>query len=341
MIVLFYLPKSAMNEATEYYSNLMIKSFNSYEVIMSETPFVEEKVDIIVTIRLGDQSKLRYAKKNKKYIYVNWFQGIGPEEYELLHNYTLKSKLGKFYLSYLEKKGLKKTNLCFFVSKAMKDFYENKYKLNLENKSIVVPCYNKELDESSFLTQGKYENLSFVYAGALYGWQCIEESLQVFKKIYENNPAAQLTLLTGQKEQATDLIKKYNLKNVSVGFVKLEDLQDELAKYKYGFLLRKNDPINNVATPTKMNSYLAAGIIPVYTDVVEDFEENIDLLDYSIKFRIERDSLEKIADEIIIFDKKRIVINEIRNVYKQIFSQYYCDDKYINEIRRKLASLNL
>ncbi len=339
MKAFFYLPKSAMNEATEYYTSLIINAFHDYEVVVSQDPFVDADIDIIVTIRGGDQKALKYKEKKKKYFYINWFQGIGPEEYELLHNYTLKSKIGKIYLSYLEKKCLEKTDLCLFVSNEMKRFYEKKYALNFNEKSIVIPCYNKKLDETSFLSPKKYEKLSFVYAGALYGWQCIEESLIVFKKIYENNQLATLTLLTGQKNEADALIKKHDLKNVSVGFVKLEELQDELVKYKYGFLLRKDDPINNVATPTKMNSYLAAGIIPVYTDVVKDFEENIDLKDYSIKCRLEEEDLQEIANKIIVFDKKNIFVDEVKNVYKQIFEKYYSDDKYITLISEKLKDL--
>lgn len=337
MKVFFYLPKSAMNEATEYYTNLIIRAFNNWQIIISEEPNVAENIDIIVTIRGGDQKDLKYPKNHKKYFYINWFQGIGPEEYELLHNYTLKSKLAKMYLSYLEKKSLQKTTLCLFVSKEMKRFYEVKYNLNFNAKSLIIPCYNKKLDIASFLTKKKYENLSFVYAGALYGWQCIEESLQIFKKIYNHNPSATLTLLTAQKKEAEELIKKYNLKNVSIDFVKLEKLQNELVKYKYGFLLRKNDPINNVATPTKMNSYLAAGIIPIYTDVVVDFEENIDLKDYSIKCRLEKDTLEEIADQIIAFNNKRIIVEDIKQVYGQVFNQYYSDDKYIEQIIEKLS----
>ncbi|MFH6944317.1 hypothetical protein [Flavobacterium sp. FlaQc-50] len=340
MRAFFYLPESAMNEATEYYTNLIIKAFEGYEVIISQEPFIEEDVDVIVTIRVADQNELKYQNKHKKYFFVNWFQGIGPEEYELLHNYTLRSKLGKAYLSYFEKKGLKKTDLCLFVSKEMERFYKKKYDLKFENKSLIIPCYNKALDEASFSVEKKYENFSFVYAGALYGWQCIEESVQIFKKVYEFDQSATLTLLTGQKREAEELIKKYDLKNVTVGFVKLEKLQDELMKYKYGFLLRKDDPINNVATPTKMNSYLAAGIIPIYTDVVKDFEEHISLGDYSLKYRIEEDTLLEIANKIIAFNTKSINVEEIKKIYKENFDKYYSDHKYIKLIQDKLMILS-
>nr|WP_315255271.1 hypothetical protein [uncultured Flavobacterium sp.] len=340
MKAFFYLPKSAMNEATQYYTNLIIKAFDGYEIVISDKVFVEENIDFIITIRVADQNQLKFRNNQKKYIFLNWFQGIGPEEFELLHNYTLKAKIGKAYLSYFEKKSLKKTDLCLFVSKEMEQFYKKKYNLRFEDKSLIIPCYNKPLDESSFLVEGKYQNLSFVYAGALYGWQCIEESVKVFKKVQEYDQSAKLTLLTGQQKEAEELIKKYDLKNVTVGFVKLEELQDELKKFKYGFLLRKNNPINNVATPTKMNSYLAAGIIPIYTDVVEDFEENIHLGSYSLKFRIENDSLQEIANKIISFDKKGIDIDDIKNVYNQNFNKYYSDAKYIKQIKEILMALN-
>jgi hypothetical protein len=340
MKVFFYLPKSAMNEATEYYCNLVIKAFKDHEIVVSEDSLVGENIDVIVTIRGGDQRQLKYSNKKKQYTYVNWFQGIGPEEYELLHNYTIRGKLGKYLLSFLEKRSIKKTDLCLLVSNEMKRFYENKYVLSMTEKSVIVPCYNKSLDESSFVIDQKYDNLSFVYAGAIYGWQCIEESLQIFKRIQDQEKSATLTLLTAQRKEAYSLIKKYNLENVTVGFVKLEQLQHELKKYKYGFLLRKDDPINNVATPTKMNSYLAAGIIPIYTDVVRDFEAHINLGEYSLKFALEKDSLFSIADRILAFDRQSVDVVTIKSIFMQIFEGYYSDEQYIAQIQAKINELN-
>lgn len=39
----------------------------------------------------------------------------------------------------------------------------------------------------------------------------------------------------------------------------VSQLNEEHAKYKFGFLLRMDDVVNNVATPTKYNSYLTLG----------------------------------------------------------------------------------
>lgn len=137
MRVLFYVPKDSINEATEYYPKLMIKAFDDFDVIVSESNIVSSAIDIIVTIRPADQNKLKYIDQNKKYNYINWFQGIGPEEYELLHKYNLKAKLGKFVLNYFEKKVLKRTDICTFVSKEMRRFYETKYNLDLRQKSVI------------------------------------------------------------------------------------------------------------------------------------------------------------------------------------------------------------
>ena len=70
-----------------------------------------------------------------------------------------------------------------------------------------------------------------------------------------------------------------------------------------------------------------------------DFEENIDLRNYSIKCKVEKDSLQEIVNKIIVFNKENISIDDIKNVYKKVFEEYYSDDKYIKLIRERLMTL--
>jgi len=110
----------------------------------------------------------------------------------------------------------------------------------------------------------------------------------------------------------------------------LELLQSELSHYKYGFLLRKDHVVNRVSTPTKMNSYLSAGIIPIYTSAVEAFEENIDLGDFELKFN--NLNIEEIVSNLILMENKFIDANSVLIEYNRVFESFYNDDFYINEI---------
>ncbi|HCH8014075.1 TPA: hypothetical protein NJW72_003719, partial [Acinetobacter baumannii] len=120
------------------------------------------------------------------------------------------------------------------------------------------------------------------YAGSLATWQCVDKTLELYSLIERVLPNASLTLLTKEKELAETMINNYKIKNYSIKYVSLENLDTELLKYKYGFLIRENHIVNNVATPTKMNSYLANGIIPIYSSFIDDFKVNFNEYDFIV-----------------------------------------------------------
>ena len=90
--------------------------------------------------------------------------------------------------------------------------------------------------------------------------------------------------------------------------------------------------INYVATPTKMNSYLSVGLIPIFTDAVGDFNEKIHLEEYELKFSGDI-NIEKSVQKILEFENNINVNTEnYYNFVKSIFDNYYNDDKYIRVI---------
>lgn len=337
--IYFYLPAGTLNDATKFYCDLIQRGFEATGINVIR---VENKKDLIpgsslLTIRPADQKGL--SKNN--FNLVNWYQGIGPEEYRLLNNYNVKSYFVSKILEYLERRSLKNSKLCFFVSEKMQEFYEKKYSLNLRDKSLIIPCYNIPLEKEFFKDNERFNSteLKFVYAGGLFAWQCIIETLLLFKEIHSLMPQAELTILTGDNLEAERLIKKYDVKNVKIGYVKLSDLQNELSKYTYGFLLRKDDPINNVSTPTKMNSYLAAGLIPIYSPVIDSFEKNIKLDKFELKFKVDSD-FKVIAKNIVEFHKKGYSKKDLLSTYERIFENFYNDQKYVDNIKMFLSSKN-
>ncbi|AZI19821.1 glycosyltransferase family protein [Chryseobacterium taklimakanense] len=157
------------------------------------------------------------------------------------------------------------------------------------------------------------------------------EKLVIFKEIVSKAPSAKLTLLTSEEQKAKELINKYALKNVTVDYVKLEHLQKRLSEFKYGFLIRDNNIVNNIATPTKMNSYMACGLLPIYSDVIDDFKTNIHLGKYAVKIQHGQD-LKTIAQAIL--DHHTLPVNNkfLLDVFRQNFENYYNDEKYLRHI---------
>ena len=324
--VLFFCPKNTINEATEYYVDILKEALkkSGYEVSQSADFKDTRSFENIFVM----SAKWCFLVKiiNPRANIITWFQGLGGEEALLTRN----SKRDKVIWSMLESFAIKFSWLNVYVSKEMREYFLGKYRIT-ENSYFIMPCFNKELNKSSFDYLKRYDVPSFVYAGGLDKWQCIEQTLELYKKIEDKVPHASITLLTKENQKATELIKKYNIKNSTIKFVSLNMLNEELERYKYGFLIRDDHIVNNVSTPTKMNSYLANGIIPIYTNVIKDFNANFDgnnfiLLDH--KASIDNWSEQIVSSEI----NTSIDIEDYRNELSTLFSTYYSRRFYIDKI---------
>ena len=331
--IYFYLPPRTINDATDYYCGLLEEGMKRAGYMVERVSSTDKikRNDTVVIIRPRDI--LRLPKVNL----ITWFQGIGPEEFRMVNGNSLKSWLGSKILEIFDRRALQRSKIAVFVSESMRDFFEKKYK-HKTSKAIIIPCYNKNIDAELFFNKERYENLNFVYAGGLSAWQCIDETLLIFKEIVSKEPSAKLTLLTSEEQKANELINKYALKNVAVDYVKLEHLQKRLSEFKYGFLIRDNNIVNNVATPTKMNSYMACGLLPIYSDVIDDFKTNIHLGEFAVKIQ-HREDLKTIAQAIL--DHHALTVNNkfLLDVFRENFENYYNDEKYIRLIVEKIKEI--
>lgn len=324
MKIFFYIPNRALNEATIHYTEIVERAFINCGIEVIRTPNLkfdfDRQVDYIFTIRVID-----YLKANIRFLshrIIIWFQGILAEEYGMLHQYNLKSKLVAIIFNQCEKYVLKKAFFSFFVSASMVSFFEKKHKLSLKENHLVMPCYNKRQDKAFFLKEKI--PYSFVYAGTLFSWQCFEDTVALYKEIELLNPKAKFYIYTREQESALAILKQYDIQRYELLFVTLEQLDRELSQYEYGFLIREDHCVNQVSTPTKMNSYLAVGLVPIYTNVIEDFERNIDLKQYTLKFDFSCPKSE-MAKQIMALSK--IDYQDYFAICQENFKGYY-DDVY-------------
>lgn len=326
-----YLYKGDLNEATSFYIDIirraLIRMDKNVDIIYSLDSL--DSNDTVITIQAKAFAEV--LLKNRKQNIINWYQGIVPEEAMCMFEKSI-SKYFRYLLWYLlEKIALKNAKGNIFVSEAMLLHYQHKYKYKKDNYYI-MPCFNQELRLSSF-TEEKYKTPSFVYAGSLSRWQCIENTLILYREIKRRLPNASLTILTREIEKAKVLCKKYEVE-ATVKFIPSTELQNVLSCYKYGFIVRDDIAVNNVATPTKMNSYMAAGVIPIYSDVIGDFKKIFRDLKYVIPFLDFKEAIEKILE----IEKNGINCECIKSEYKKIFDSYYSTDRYIESLGHFLTN---
>ena len=326
------LLKGDRNDATSFYLDII------RDAIIRAGDIVEY-IENISDIHLGDNVvtitpkafwMVKESRKTK--LILHWFQGVAPEEVSFYTYAIWKKLLMRKVYSWLEYFTLRKSDFNFFVSNGMMQHYARKYGY-MNNNYFIMPCFNQSLLLDAF-TDEKYERPTFVYTGSLSKWQCFEPMLLLYKKIKARLPLATLTIYTKEREKAIFLLRKYDV-DAEIKYVSYQQLAMELKEYKYGFILRENNIVNNVATPTKMNSYLASGVIPIYTDVIDDYRKNLSCLEYVIPLGIDNSGIEKLFS----FECDKMRGKDVLKDYENIFMKYYNRDLYVDKISMQIRNL--
>lgn len=263
--------------------------------------------------------------RRKRYFY--WMQGIAPEESSMAG----KPKIQSLVWAFLEKLIVKKTEFLFAVSSEMIKHLEKKYHVDLKYKSSVFPCYNTVLHKDSFFFKNKYNSNVFVYAGGLTPWQCFDEIIDIYKSIEDRQNDVSLLLLARDKIKAEEIVKGKGIRRYSIDYVSPAELDERLAVAKFGFIIRKDHPVNNVATPTKISSYLSNGIIPIFTSAIKDFAALVRDKQYVLQY-----DDASFSDRLTKLLSADIEPDSIYEEYKSIFEEYYNDGKHLANIRREI-----
>ena len=325
----FYLQESELSEATTYYVNVVRDSLSlqgETVIFVSSTKQINPQDKVFV---IHAKAFMEVWLKNPNQYIVIWFQGVVPEEAMCIFKNNISRYPRKYLWTFLERFSLNRAAKNIFVSHAMLEHYRKKYEYTKKNY-FIMPCFNQELNLNVFKSH-RYSKPTFVYAGSLSRWQCIKETLQLFAELKKVLPEATLSLYTKEKRQAAQLCESKGV-DAQIDYVPMNKLQEVLADYKYGFIVRDDIIVNNVATPTKMNSYMAAGVIPVYSDVIYDFRDVIGSLKYAVDFRNETECICKIKQ----LEEQVIDIESIKKEYKSVFDVYYSRSKYVQSLSQFL-----
>lgn len=325
----FYCDPRSINDATTYYVNLIKDSLLDigyvYTVVHKLSDIKEPRVILTITERYFLFAKFRFPRAKTIY----WAQGVNAEEAKMTAK-GLKGYIRYLFRLYSEKIAINRSDILFCVSNKMVEYYTAKYGFNNNDRCIIMPCYNLPISDSFDLKQ--YESPTFAYAGGRSAWQGVDFILEVYKLIENKIPFTKLIICTADCEVFEMKIKALGITNYEIKYVPIDCLQNELHKYKYGFILRDNHIVNQVATPTKMNSYLANYMIPIYSDSVQDFKDNIYLGEFQIMAKTPLNA-EEISDQIIDFEKTNHDFSKYKEIVSRIFDNHYNDSKYMAIIK--------
>lgn len=330
MKTLVYFDKDVRN-VTFFYYDIILKAaaeagFNVVSSDWNEHSSLNRNKDTYIFVTdIYDFFKL-FMKGYRNFIY--WFQGIVPEEHFMLSGN--RSKIKYVVNSLLEYLPLKFCRYKFFVSEYLVNHYSKKYHLSLEKGDyFIMPCFNTDMHSESFEIEHKYEKNVFCYAGGLQMWQGFDKILDFYKLIESKRRNASLRIYSKDVENAKKLIEEHGISNYYVDCLPPEELDKELAKCKFGFILREDNIVNNVATPTKLAAYVGNGVIPIYTSSIHSYRD----LAVSHKYLCCIEDCSDIDPVLALMDESQNP-EDVYKDFKEVFDVYFNKDKYILAIQK-------
>jgi len=140
-----------------------------------------------------------------------------------------------------------------------------------KRKVYVFPCMVIQKEFKSSAVNKDDGQLNFVYMGGLSKWQKFDLTLSLFSIINSKiDNDCKLTIITKDISEARSIL---NEKNMEANVISLsnDEVMKELSNHHFGFLLRDNVLINNVASPIKYFEYLIADVIPIMSIGIGDY----------------------------------------------------------------------
>lgn len=322
---IFYTNPWDRNDATGRYMDIIARAFRvaGYEdkgLTNSLRDITNSDTIITINCAFGIKACL-FRRRNTL---VHWFQGIEAEERQFLHG-GVKGRLQYLLWSTLERVILHVAKLCIFVSAEMVEHYKHKH--GKQPSSFIMPCYNAAFEQTLHSSGQKFQAVNLVYAGSMHPWQRVKDVIAIYREIRILSPDARLTLLTRENDTAQRLCAEQNMLDVDIRSVPAERIAAELSQFSCGFILRDEMHINRVSTPTKLSSYLAAGVMPVVTTATPALGRIVEGTDYKLVLDPNINSKEA-ARKILELHKFATDSKAVLQDYQTIFETHYNDREY-------------
>ncbi|ENV14908.1 MULTISPECIES: hypothetical protein [Acinetobacter] len=195
--------------------------------------------------------------------------GVVPEEL-MMKNKKIHTLVAEF----IERMLFKKVNVCIAVTNKMVMHYKKKYPSSGCQYIVyaILPSHLKK--KVIYDNDSLSDKVEIIYSGNAQIWQNIDLMLEAIKNNLDNK--FRFTILTGEPEQILNKVKYFQIdaSQLLIKSVKPNELESYYRKSHYGFVLRDDILVNQVACPTKIIEYLTYGIIPiVLSEKIGDFED--------------------------------------------------------------------
>ena len=237
---------------------------------------------------------IKWIKKDYDISVVMDLHGAAEDSLELARVSGLKKKIF-FNLTYAAitrtyKKYYRYADGSLVVTRALEDYVRKNYVIKDNFHFYHAPCatnsscFEKEVYLENRAAYRKKYNISdnelvFIYSGGVSAWQCVEETIQLYKQLSKQLQVKTRFLVFSH---SFDTIKKLagGDESIQIDSYPPDELAKALCAGDFAFMLRKDCITNNVAFPNKFLEYVQSGMRIVATPYVYEIAQQIK--DYSL-----------------------------------------------------------
>lgn len=309
------------------------------ELIKEKKISNDEKIILHCRTQVGAYIALIVKKqlKNENIKVISDFRGNLIAEYKEYYN---NGKFKKILLPILVKSIIKidnyvvkKSDQIFCVSHNFKKFLIDNYGAISEKITIIPTCIDyKKQDFNNDITKkelGFLDEIIIVYCGGAQMWQMPDELVRTFIKIKDIFKNAKFLIISKDKDNFIYYLNKnkVNENDYKIVSCKHNEVYKYLSIADLAMLIRENNQVNSVASPTKFAEYISCNVPVVITKGIGDLDSIINK-DIAIYLEdINKENLEHLIEQknkksfrVVIenyFDWNK-KIDEIRSIYSKV-----------------------
>ncbi len=182
--------------------------------------------------------------------------GVVPEELGYINDDQNKAHFNK-----IEYHAVTRSNILIVVSEQMRKHLQKKYQGEIKGEFILLPIIS-ELNESYQEKPLKNEKEVLIYAGGLQKWQQVPKMIHA---MVANQNHIEFRFFCPEPYELQQMLPPQlkNSKALIIGSKSNEEILAEYQESHFGFILREDNIVNQVACPTKLIEYIALGVIPI------------------------------------------------------------------------------
>ena len=223
----------------------------------------------------------------------------------------------------ITKKSIQYIDGLFVVTEALREYFKVKYPVKQECPFFIIPCatdgirFNQEEyleDRKKYRDKYHIDNdeIVFIYSGGISPWQCVSETVELYKKIANGVNKKTRMLVFSHNRDAIASMAAGDVR-IQIDSYSPEELVHALHVGDFAFLLRTNCITNNVAFPNKYLEYVQSGMKIITTPYVKEIAKQVkeNDLGFIYDFDTDLEALQTYIQDNDSFEDRSECINNI------------------------------